>query len=452
MNRHKLPAAGRFPSFSLGLLAVAATLPVMGCSRKPSHELQAGSYRATVELPGSKLVPFGLDVAQEEAGPVLYLINGEERVRLTEVTSAQGKVTARVPGYETTLTAAVADDELTGHVALVQAAGKATKLPFTARLGETWRFHPQALPNNADFEGRWSVTFTDAAGQTSAAVALLDQDFERVTGTFQMPADDQRFLAGEAHDEELRLSRFDGGAVVLYEGKLDAQGKLVGETWSDRGGSRRFVAIRDPDASIDASALATQLRNPDAGFTFAFKDVDGRTVSSTDPRFAGKVLLVTLAGSWCPNSHDEAAMLVQFDRRYRSRGLEIFSLMFEQHAEFERAVAAVRRFRDAQGITYPTLIAGVADKTRASAALPQLDAVVAYPTAIFIDRTGRVRKIHTGFAGPATGVQHDLLLAEFTAMIEALLAEDAAATPDAAAAAPVVSPESGPPAADAVSP
>jgi thiol-disulfide isomerase/thioredoxin len=212
------------------------------------------------------------------------------------------------------------------------------------------------------------------------------------------------------------------------------------------------VAIRDPDASIDASALATQLRNPDAGFTFAFKDVDGRTVSSTDPRFAGKVLLVTLAGSWCPNSHDEAVMLVQFDRQYRSRGLEIVSLMFEQHAEFERAVAAVRRFRAAQGIAYPTLVAGVADKTQASAALPQLDAVVAYPTAIFIDRTGRVRKIHTGFAGPATGVQHDLLRAEFTATIEALLAEDAAATPDAADATPASAPEPEPPAADAVSP
>ncbi len=452
MNRPNLPVAGRSSAVALGLLAVAATLSVAACSRKPSHELQAGSYRATVELPGKKLVPFGLDVALEESGPVLYLINGDERVRLTEVTSARGQLTARVPGYETTLTAAVAGDELTGDVSLMHADGKAVTLPFTARLGETWRFYPQALANNADFEGRWNVTFTDAEGRTSTALALLDQNFERVTGTFQMPADDQRFLAGEAHDEELRLSRFDGGAVVLYEGKLNAQGELVGETWSDRGRSQRFVATRDPDASIDASALATQLRNPDAGFTFSFRDVDGRTVSSTDPRLAGKVLLVTLAGSWCPNSHDEAVMLVQFDRQYRSRGLEIVSLMFEQHAEFERAVAAVRRFRDAQGIAYPTLIAGVADKTKASAALPQLDAVVAYPTAIFIDRTGRVRKIHTGFAGPATGVQHDLLLAELTAMIEALLAEDAAATPDAAAAVPVSSPEAEPPAADAVSP
>lgn len=427
MNRLNLPAAGRLASFALGWLAAAALLPVAGCDRKSSSELQPGSYRATVELPGRKLVPFGLDVAREESGPVLYLINGAERVRLTEVKSAQGKLTALVPGYETTLTAAVAGDELTGEVSLVHADGKPVRLPFAARRGETWRFYPQALPGNADFAGRWSVTFKDAAGRSSSAVALLEQEFGRVAGTFQMPADDQRFLAGEAHDEELRLSRFDGGAVVLYEGKLNAQGELVGETWSDRAGSQRFVAVRNADASIDPAALATRLRDPEAGFAFSFKDIDGKTVVSTDPRFAGKVLLVTLAGSWCPNSHDEAQLISALDRKYRSRGLEIVSLMFEQHADFDLAVAAVRRFRAAHGIAYPTLLAGIADKASASAALPQLDAVVAYPTAIFIDRSGRVRKIHTGFAGPATGVQHDLLVQEFELEIEALL--QAGATP-----------------------
>jgi len=403
------------------LLLLAAALALSACSKPASRELQAGSYRATLELPGSKSVPFGLDVAQEETGKVLYVTNGEERIRLDEVAVTPGRLQARFPGYETTLSANVRGGELTGNVTLVHTDGKALQLPFTARLGETWRFYPEALPDNADFAGRWDVTFTDGAGRRTAGVAMVDQSFDDVTGTVQMPTGDQRFLAGEAHDEELRLSRFDGGAVVLYEAKLDARGELAGETWSDRGGSQHFVATRNPDAAIDAAALASRLRNPAAPFTFAFKDLDGRTVSNSDPRFQDKVLLVTLAGSWCPNSHDEARLLVQLDRKYRSRGLEIVSLMFEQHAEFERAVAAVQRFRTAYGIAYPTLIAGTADKTKAAAMLPQLDAVLAYPTAIFIDRAGRVHEIHTGFAGPATAVQHDLLAHEFATRIEALL-------------------------------
>ena len=423
MNRLHLPLAGRLrPCAAPTLLLLAAALALAACSKPSNRELQPGSYRATLELPGKKSVPFGLDVAQEESGKVLYVINGDERVRLDEVQATPGRLRARFPGYETVLTAKVTGDELTGDVALVHADGKVLALPFTAQLGETWRFYPEALPDNADFAGRWDVTFTDGGGRRTPGVATFDQSFEDVTGTVQMPADDQRYLAGEGHDEELRLSRFDGGAVVLYEAKLNAKGELVGETWSDRGGSQRFVATRNPDAAIDAAALASHLRNPEAPFTFAFKDVDGKTVSTSDPRFKDKVLLVTLAGSWCPNSHDEARLLVQLDRQYRSRGLEIVSLMFEQHADFKRAVAAVQRFREAYGIGYPTLIAGAADKRQALAVLPQLDAVLAYPTTIFIDRAGHVRKIHTGFAGPATGVQHDLLAHEFTDTIETLLA------------------------------
>jgi thiol-disulfide isomerase/thioredoxin len=437
MNRLNLPLAGRLRTYvAPAVLLLAAALALSSCSKPVSGELQPGSYRATLELPGKKSVPFGLDVAQEESGKVLYVINGDERIRLDEVRTTPGRLVAQFPGYETILTAKVAGDELTGDVALVHADGKVLKLPFKAQLGATWRFYPDALPNNADFEGRWDVTFTDGGGRRTPGVATFDQSFEDVTGTVQMPTDDQRFLAGEARDEELQLSRFDGGAVMLYEAKLDANGELLGETWSDRGGSQRFVATRNPDAAIDAAALASHLRNPEAPFTFAFKDLDGKTVSTSDPRFKDKVLLVTLAGSWCPNSHDEARLLVQLDRQYRSRGLETVSLMFEQHAEFKRAVVAVQRFRAAYGIGYPTLLAGTADKMKAAAVLPQLDAVLAYPTAIFIDRTGRVRKIHTGFAGPATGMQHDLLAHEFTETIETLLAEGEAVPRPATVANP----------------
>ena len=127
-------------------------------------------------------------------------------------------------------------------------------------------------------------------------------------------------------------------------------------------------------------------------------------------------------------------MLAALDRKYRDRGLRIVSLMFEQHADFDRAARAVQRFRAATGIRHATLIAGEADKARASAALPQLDGVVAYPTVLFIDRAGLVRAIHTGFAGPATGVHYDVLARDFELQIEKLLGTPPAAPASAASA------------------
>ena len=40
-----------------------------------------------------------------------------------------------------------------------------------------------------------------------------------------------------------------------------------------------------------------------------------------------------------------------------------------------------------------------------------------------VDRTGQVRKIHAGFYGPATGAHYELLVGEWTALLESLLAE-----------------------------
>ena len=103
---------------------LAAALALAACSKPASRDLQAGSYRATLELPGDKTVPFGLDVAQEEPGKVLYVTNGDERIRLDEVTVNPGQLQARFPGYETMLVAQVTGDELTGDVTLVHEAAR----------------------------------------------------------------------------------------------------------------------------------------------------------------------------------------------------------------------------------------------------------------------------------------------------------------------------------------
>ena len=120
------------------LLWFAAAIGLAGCDRF-SRELQPGSYRATLTVPGGEL-PFGLDVAREERGYVLYLINGKERMRVPARVTDEGIVTATVPGYETTLQARVRGTQLTGEVTMTGSGGVKQKLPFAATLGQTWRF------------------------------------------------------------------------------------------------------------------------------------------------------------------------------------------------------------------------------------------------------------------------------------------------------------------------
>ena len=183
----------------------------------------------------------------------------------------------------------------------------------------------------------------------------------------------------------------------------------------------KWTGRRDANAALPDAYSLTTLRAGAKQFDFAFPDLTGKTVSSQE--FRGKVLIVTLAGSWCPNCHDEAAFLEPLYREYRGRGVEVVSLMFEHFGDFPQAVEATQRFRQHYGIEYTTLIAGISNKDEASKKLPMLDRVYAFPTTLFIDRKGVVRKIHTGFSGPATGDHYTQFEAEVRATLDQLLAE-----------------------------
>ena len=405
-----------------GAASLLCALLLTGCERVELP--REGQYRAVLELPGGEL-PFGLEVAREDGAVVLYLENASERTRVPEVTIEDDRLEARFPGYQNTLAVEMSRDRLEGELTLVKAKGVEQVIPFEATYGATHRFFADPSTDNADVSGSWAVEFTDGTGRSYPAVAEFEQTHDRVTGTFLTPTSDHRFLEGQVRGDTLHLSTFGGAHAFLYRARVNEAGELVGEYWSGTKWHENWRATRDDAASIAEFERATQLVTPETSFDFTFPNLDGTPVSLSDPRFAGKVVLVTIAGSWCPNCHDEAAFLAPLYEELRDQGLEIIALMFEYFDDFELAVQATQRFRERHGIGYETLIAGVSDKDDASQALPSLNRVLAYPTTIFIDRTGTVREIHTGFSGPATGEHYDRLTADFRSLVERLLAEPA---------------------------
>ncbi len=146
-------------------------------------------------------------------------------------------------------------------------------------------------------------------------------------------------------------------------------------------------------------------------------------VQSDDPRFRGKVLVVDAFGTWCPTCHEAAPALVRLYNTKHAQGLEIVGLAYEVSGDTAVDGALVRRYRDKFGIPFPLLLAGINDTDAAAATLPQLEGFTAFPTTIFIGRDGRVRQVHAGFYGPATGAQHGALIAEFEREVDRLLAE-----------------------------
>jgi thiol-disulfide isomerase/thioredoxin len=387
-----------------------------------STGVKLGSYRVVLQTPGGEL-PFGLDLVPKDSGVVGYLVNGQERLLLSEVKIDGSHLEIRMPGYENVLTADAMGDQLRGEVFLVKLGGKDQHVPLEATLGENYRFFASPATDNADLSGRWAVTFTEEGGPPEVAVGEFSQAHDTVSGTFLTTTGDHRFLAGQVKGDQVYLSTFDGAHVFLYKARLMPDGTLAGDFWSGLAYHEKWTARRDAAAELPDAYGLTAMRPGIRRFDFAFPDLSGTTVSSKDPQFRGKVLIVALAGSWCPNCHDEAAFLEPLYQDYRGKGLEIVSLMFEHFGDFPRAAEATRRFRQHYGIEYTTLIAGISDKDDAAKRLPMLKSFVAFPTTIFIDRKGNVRKIHTGYSGPATGDHYVQFVNEVKTTLDQLLAE-----------------------------
>jgi thiol-disulfide isomerase/thioredoxin len=398
----------------------------------------AGEWRAVLASPGGEL-PFGLRLTRTGRGLRAVAENGSEQAPFSSVAQSGAKLTLRIDWYDSRIDAEVTPrgDRMTGVWTRTEPGGPA-RIPFAAVRGKSPRFTrvantgaaPAALPS---VSGQWSAEFKDADG-VSPAQGEFRQEGERVTGTFLTPTGDYRYLEGSYEGGLLRLSTFDGAHAFLFTARGEADGTLQGDFWSrDRyhaTWTARRVAAGQP-VLPDAWAQVG-LTNNEGRFGFRFPDLDGHAVSSADPRFAGKVVLVNVFGSWCPNCNDEAPVLAGWYRRYHDRGLEIVGLAYEYTGDPARDTRFVRKYAARHGITYPLLLAGTSDKKAAAQTLPDLTAVVAFPTSIFLGRDGRVRKIYTGYAGPGTGEHHQELVGELERLIESLLAEPA---PGAARAA-----------------
>jgi len=194
------------------------------------------------------------------------------------------------------------------------------------------------------------------------------------------------------------------------------------------GSSPEFTAHRPDEArklNLPAPTDTTQqtsVKDPNSPLAFSFPDLNGKVLSNTDAQFRGKVVIVAIGGSWCPNCHDEAGLLVNLYKRFHSKGLEIVNLDFEQ-GDPETDTSRLKAFIQHYGITYPVLLAGTTDQLNEK--IPQGVNLNCWPTSFFVGRDGLVKETHAGFAGPGNTAGHIALEHEVTALVEKLLAQPA---------------------------
>jgi peroxiredoxin len=400
-------AVGRWTGITAGVLLVA-----LGVGPDDRQRF-GGRWDATVVVNGVE-IPFAFEIAANGAPLQGSFFNGDRRITSTAGRFENGGLTLDFDQYAAKLHASFEDGQLVGEYQ----RGTRGAYPFRAARA-TARARPDV--HAPPIGGRWIVTARSTKGE-SAWRFIVQQNGADVTATILRVDGDTGTLTGSYRENRFVLSHFSGARPLLLEvtpagdGTLRLRQNAKYDLVAVRADEPRAREIGEP---TDPTRHTT-VKDASERFRFSFPDLQGRVVSDQDPRFTGRVLLVNISGSWCPNCHDEAPFLASLYRKYRSKGLEVVTLSFEEAEQLSNPTR-LRAFIERYGISYTVLLAGIPDQLNEK--IPQAVNLNAFPTTFIIGRDGRVRGVHAGFPSPGSGEFYRQAERDMTDQVELLLAE-----------------------------
>ena len=332
--------------------------------------------------------------------------------------------------FARTLDATLADDKLSGAYRPTHPTAKTAPTPFVATRGKAL-VDPASAPNAPDISGSWEIATKSSKGESawefradppSGKSPIIKTVIQRIDG-------DTGGLWGTWDGASYIVSHFNAAGAALYSVTPQADGTLLIKSLlanPHAPANADLIARRPAEArrqNLPAPTDPTQqttVRDLNEPLAFSFPDLAGKTVSNSDSQFRGKVVIVAVGGSWCPNCHDEAPFLVSLYKQFHAKGLEIVNVDFEQ-GDPDTDQPRLRSFIEHYGITYPVLVGGTTDQLAEK--FPQGVNLNCWPTSFFLGRDGRAVEVHAGFAGPGNTAGHATLERNVTALIEKLLDE-----------------------------
>ena len=408
------------------LFIIALILFRSGCTQQP-QELKTGVWRGYLSIDKENpehILPFFIDVKRNDSEAIVMDIrNADERITLDSVWRKGDSLFMRTPVFDTEFKVLLQGDNMTG-MWYNRMRGRDYTIPFFAEYGKTERFpHTHESGTIANVSGKWQVTFGPDTEDSWNAIGEFAQTGNKINGTFLTETGDYRYLEGNVIGNEFFLSSFDGSHAFLFTSKIRPDSSLYGQFYSGKHWSTSWMAYRNPFAELSDPEKLTYLKEGYNSIEFCFPDRFNNQVCLSDDKYKGKVVLVQIMGTWCPNCMDETALYADFYNEYHNKGLEIIALAFEKSSDSKVVNKNIERIVDHYNIGYNVLWAGPALKEEANNLLPMLNNILSYPTTIFIDRKGEIRKIYTGFMGPGTGSHYKTLTADLRMFVEDLLKE-----------------------------
>lgn len=411
---------------NLCLIAVIITSVIYSCKNHPSQVLKEGMWRAVLLNQQNIEFPFVFELKKEQEKYMIEIRNSDEHMSVDDVQFSGDSIKIVMPFYDSEFMLYNHGDSLIGRWTKNYDSYK-MEMPVKAIYNVQERFNVENRKQNSDFVGRWNSTFISSDGKdTSVAIAEIRMQDNKMHGTFLSTTGDYRYLEGLTDGNKIYLSAFDGSHVYLFEAEIAKNNTelINGKFYSGYKNIQTWSAKYDQYAKLPDADKLTFLKEGYDAISFTFKNTEGKDISLSNEKYKNKVVLIQIMGSWCPNCIDETNYLVPFYNEHKFQGIEVIGLCYERSENFEVASKNVINLKNRLNIPYQLLIAGTNKKGEVNKSLPMLNNFLAFPTLIVVDKKGKVRKIHTGYSGPATGKHYLEFKAEFEKFIKNLMEEN----------------------------
>lgn len=373
-------------------------------------------WRGELNMNDRLQVPFLFTLRKKGKKYSMTIVNGEEKINLS-CTQKKDSITALFPGIDAFLKFRIEGNEIRGYWLNLNKK-KLQKIPLHASNQQKLRFEWSAKEIPSDVTTKYRVVFDDDS-EKKTCVGIFKSEKGFIQGTIMTETGDYRFLDGNINGNSFKMSTFNGTWAMLVEGKIIGD-SVVGNFYSGSSYRTGWRGKADDNAMLRKASSLTYVVNDQ---TFNFSSIKMLNGKSYRPIQNSTLKLYQVMGSWCPNCLDEMVFFKELHESFSKDGLDIIAFAYENQQDISSALSNLKKFAKRMKIPYTVCYAGNASKEVASATFPMLNQIMSFPTSILVDRNGKIRHIHTGFSGPATGKVYDEYKEEMRGIIKTLLAE-----------------------------
>jgi len=245
-------------------------LTIVSCQQN-TGPLKEGKWRGAFKLPDQE-IPFQFEVKGESSdSPGIFLINGEDRFRLNNISYFKDSFSVPIDLYDTELRGKADGDVLQGNLVKHYTGKPDDKIPFIAEFNKP-RFAQSGENPSVSLDGTWDINLINA-NDTDKTVGVFKQDLAVVTGSILTTTGDYRFLEGIIHGNKFELSAFGGSTPYLLKGEFSNENLFTGEFITPKRKTKLF-GTRNPHASLPDPYTASPLKDGYSSLEFSFPNLE----------------------------------------------------------------------------------------------------------------------------------------------------------------------------------